>query len=397
MTVTPQNSGPLAGVRIVDLTSVISGPGAIGILTDQGADVIKVEPASGDIMRSRGPEPGFTPGFVACNRGKRSIVLDLKKPEAADILWRLIADADVVAQNFRPGVIERLGFDADEALRRNPRLIYMSISGVGEDGPYAGKRVYDPVIQALSGIADIQADPVSGRPRMIRTLVGDKTTAIYAAQAITAALYAREKTGTGQHVRLSMLDTLVSYIWPEGMTAHSIIGKEDRNARPTPHDMIFPTADGYITLGAVSDKEWQALCSAINRTDLISDPRFATPAARNKNRQERMEVVEEALGAYDTETILNSLEAADVPCAPVLNRMQMLDDAQVRANNLIHTINQPGLGPLRQARPAARFAGTPAETVRTAPALGEHTVQILTDIGIDSTEIERLRADKIIG
>lgn len=397
MTDNPQNTGPLAGVRIVDLTSVISGPGAIGILTDQGADVIKVEPASGDIMRSRGPEPGFTPGFVSCNRGKRSIVLDLKKPEAADILWRLIAGADVVAQNFRPGVIERLGFDADEALKRNPRLIYMSISGVGEDGPYAGKRVYDPVIQALSGIADIQADPVSGRPRMIRTLVGDKTTAIYAAQAITAALYAREKTGKGQHVRLSMLDTMVSYIWPEGMTAHSIVGKEDRNARPTPHDMIFPTADGYITLGAVSDKEWQALCQAINRPDLVSDPRFATPAMRNKNRQERMEVVEEALGAYDTATILASLEAADVPCAPVLSRMQMLDDAQVQANNLIHTIDQPGLGQLRQARPAARFEGTPAETVRTAPALGEHTDQILAEIGIDASEMSRLRADKIIG
>lgn len=397
MTDNPQNTGPLAGVRIVDLTSVISGPGAIGILTDQGADVIKVEPASGDIMRSRGPEPGFTPGFVSCNRGKRSIVLDLKKPEAADILWRLIADADVVAQNFRPGVIERLGFDADEALKRNPRLIYMSISGVGEDGPYAGKRVYDPVIQALSGIADIQADPVSGRPRMIRTLVGDKTTAIYAAQAITAALYAREKTGKGQHVRLSMLDTMVSYIWPEGMTAHSIVGKEDRNARPTPHDMIFPTADGYITLGAVSDKEWRALCQAINQPDLVSDPRFATPAARNKNRQERMEVVEEALGAYDTETILASLEAADVPCAPVLSRMQMLDDAQVLANNLIHTIDQPGLGPLRQARPAARFEGTPAETVRTAPALGEHTDEILTEIGLDASKMERLRVDKIIG
>lgn len=397
MTDNPQNTGPLAGVRIVDLTSVISGPGAIGILTDQGADVIKVEPASGDIMRSRGPEPGFTPGFVSCNRGKRSIVLDLKKPEAADILWRLIAGADVVAQNFRPGVIERLGFDADEALKRNPRLIYMSISGVGEDGPYAGKRVYDPVIQALSGVADIQADPVSGRPRMIRTLVGDKTTAIYAAQAITAALYAREKTGKGQHVRLSMLDTLVSYIWPEGMTAHSIVGKEDKNARPTPHDMIFPTADGYITLGAVSDKEWQALCQAINRPDLVSDPRFATPAMRNKNRQERMEVVEEALGAYDTATILASLEAADVPCAPVLSRMQMLDDAQVQANNLIHTIDQPGLGQLRQARPAARFEGTPAETVRTAPALGEHTDQILAEIGIDASEMSRLRADKIIG
>lgn len=396
MTDIQETAGPLAGIRIVDLTSVISGPGAIGILADQGADVIKIEPASGDIMRSRGPNPGFTPGFVSCNRGKRSVVLDLKQPEAADILWRLIDTADVVAQNFRPGVIDRLGFGADAALKRKPSLVYMSISGVGDSGPYAGKRVYDPVVQALSGVADIQADPESGRPRMIRTLVGDKTTAIYAAQAITAALLARARTGKGQHVQLSMLDTLVSYIWPEGMTAHSIVGKEDHNARPTPHDMIFPTADGYITLGAVSDKEWQALCRVIQREDLIADPRFVTAADRNKNRQERMEVVEQALGSFDTASVLNALEDGDVPCAPVLSRMEMLEDAQVQHNRLVQIIDQPGLGALRQARPAARFGDGQPAPIPTAPALGEHTDEVLAELGLDNNTISSLRDRRIV-
>jgi crotonobetainyl-CoA:carnitine CoA-transferase CaiB-like acyl-CoA transferase len=391
MTDTIETRGPLQGVRIVDLTSVISGPGAIGLLCDQGADVIKVEPFHGDIMRSRGDVAGFTTGFVSCNRGKRSIALDLKNPDARKILWQMIEQADVLAQNFRPGVIERLGFGANEAMKRNPRLVYLSISGVGQSGPYAKKRVYDPVIQALSGVADIQADPQSGRPRMVRTLVADKTTAVYAAQAVTAALYNREQTGAGQHVRLSMLDTMISYIWPEGMAQHSIIGEEDKATANTAHDMIFPTRDGYVTIGAVSDAEWRALCSAIDRPDLIDDPRFATPGARNTNRQERMEIVEDALHAHSTKNLLEVLESADVPCAPVLTRSEMLRDPQVIANDLIEEIDQPGLGPLRQARAAALFEGTPCAPVRVAPALGEHTETILKEFGFNDADIAELR------
>ena len=383
--------GPLAGLRIVDLTSVISGPGAMGILCDQGADVIKVEPVTGDIMRSRGTKPDFTPGFVSCNRGKKSIVLDLKKDEARAVLWQLIEKADVFAQNFRPGVAERLGFSADEALKRNSRLVYLSISGVGETGPYVKKRVYDPVVQALSGIAEIQADPATGRPRMIRTLVADKTTAIYAAQAVMSALYSREQTGKGQHVRISMLDTMISYIWPEGMTQYSVIGEEEQATATTAHDMIFPTRDGYVTLGAVSDAEWRALCKAMDRPELIDDPRFVTPGARNTNRQERMEVTEEALRALTTRALLEVLEAADVPCAPVLGRLDMLEDAQVLNNGIVQVVDQPGLGRLRQARAAARFEGTPCGPVRTAPALGEHSDTVLAELGHGKSEIAALR------
>lgn len=389
--------GPLAGVKVLDLTNVISGPAAMGLLADQGADVIKIEALGGDVTRrSRHKSPGFAPSFVSCNRGKQAIALDLKQPAAQEILWRLMKDADVFAQNFRPGAIERLGFDASSVLKRNPKMVYLSISGVGPTGPYSGKRVYDPVIQALSGLSDIQSDPLTGRPKMVRTLIADKTTAIYAAQAVTAALFARERSGQGQHVEISMLDAVVSHIWPEGMSNYTVIddGLEDKLA--TPHDMIFPTADGHVTFGAVSDAEWRGLCLALNKPEWIDDPRFATPAARQANRQERLIAVEAEIGGQTNAQLLDALEAADVPCAPVNRRSEMLSDPQVVHNNLVVAVAQPGIGSIRQARPAARFQGTPARAPSPAPALGQHTDQILGQIGIDEAGVQKLRADKVI-
>lgn len=383
--------GALSGIRILDLTTVVSGPAAMVTLADQGADVVKIESAGGDIMRGRGVAGGTAAGFVACNRGKRSVVLDLKQVRARELLWELVGTADVFAQNFRPGAIERLGFDAKAVLARNPKIIYLSISGVGEKGPYAHKRVYDPVVQALSGLADIQADPVSGRPRMVRTLIADQTTSIYAAQAVTAALLSRERSGHGQHVRLSMLDTMVSFLWPEGMAPFASVADDTQTARASPHDMIFATVDGYITLGAVSDREWRALCEALEKPAWIDDPRFATGPARSANRQERLEEVERALAGRKTDEILTLLDRADVPSAPILTRRQMIDDAQVQANDLVVEIEQPGSGRLRQARPAARFEGTPARAPRAAPALGEHTAEVLRELGYDDLAIAALR------
>jgi crotonobetainyl-CoA:carnitine CoA-transferase CaiB-like acyl-CoA transferase len=394
-------AGPLAGIRVLDLTSVVSGPAAMGVLADQGADVIKIEPPSGDIMRGRGTVTGsggagITPGFVACNRGKRSVVLDLKCDGAASVLWRLIDTADVFAQNFRPGVIERLGFGADVVLSHNPRLVFLSISGVGERGPYADKRVYDPVVQALSGLADIQADPLTGRPKMVRTLVADKTTGIYAAQAVSAALFARERSGEGQHIRLAMLDTMVSYLWPEGMAPFTVVADAAHSVSATSHDMIFETSDGYITLGAVSDREWKALCEALARPEWITDPRFISGAARSQNRQERLEHVEAALKGRSTQEMLTMLQGADVPCAPVLSRREVLEHAQIEANELISEFEQSGLGVIRQARPAARFDKTPALIPRPAPRLGEHTDAVLAELGYDESTRAELQDAGIV-
>jgi crotonobetainyl-CoA:carnitine CoA-transferase CaiB-like acyl-CoA transferase len=393
--------GPLAGINVLDLTSVVSGPLATMFLADQGADVIKVEPLGGDITRrSRQSVSGsgeFSALFVSTNRGKRSLSLDLKRPEAGMIMRKLIARADVLVQNFRPGTMERLGLGEPAVRADNPRLVYVSISGVGETGPYAGKRVYDPIIQGLSGFADLQADPKTRRPRMIRTIVADKTTAIFAAQAVTAALYARERTGEGQHIRLAMLDTMIAYLWPEAMTQYTVVGREESTADPTARpDLIFDTADGYITVGTISDSEWQGFCAASERSGLAEDPRFNTPSGRAVNATERILLMAEIIKEHPTAEWLQRLDANDVPSAPVLRRSEVIANEQVSARELIAEFDHPDIGRVRQPKPAARFDRTPAAIQGPAPRIGEHSAIILAELGLGAREIERLVAEKIV-
>ena len=391
--------GAFEGVRIVDLTSMISGPLATMLLGDQGADVIKVEPpGTGDLVRRLGRERGgMTPTFATCNRSKRSLVLDLKAPRGREVLERLVAGADVFAQNFRPGTAERLGL-SEAALRRlRPDLVYVSINGFGETGPYAAKRVYDPLVQALSGLADVQADRETGRPRMVRLIVPDKVTALTAAQAIGAALFARERTGKGQHVRLSMLDAMVAFLWPEGMAAHTFVSEERGPERPRlAQDLVFATADGFITVGAVSDAEWRGLARAAGRPGWIDDPRFATPAARVAHADERFALLAELLPERTSASWLEAFEAEQVPCAPVLRRRELPEHPQVLANGLVVESDHPRAGRLREPRPAARFDATPAAIRRPAPGLGEHTDEVLGELGYASEAIAGLRADGVV-
>jgi crotonobetainyl-CoA:carnitine CoA-transferase CaiB-like acyl-CoA transferase len=394
-------SGPLAGIRVLDLTSVVSGPLATMFLADQGAEVIKIEPLGGDITRrsrqSISASGEFSALFVSSNRGKRSLALDLKRPEAAEIMRKLITSSDVLVQNFRPGTMERLGFGEPVLRELNPRLIYVSISGVGESGPYAKKRVYDPIIQGLSGFADLQAEPKTRRPQMIRTIVADKTTAIFAAQAVTAALFARERTGEGQHIRLAMLDTMIAYLWPEAMTQYTVVGREATTADPTARpDLIFETADGYITVGTISDSEWQGFCAASGRSGLAKDPRFNTPGGRAVNATERILLMAEIIKERPTAEWLERLDANDVPSAPVLRRNEVIANEQVVARELIVELDHPDIGLVRQPKPAARFDRTPAQIQGPAPRIGEHTAAILAEIGLEAAEIERLAAEKIV-
>ena len=313
-------TGPLHGFRVLDLTTMVSGPVATMLLADQGADVIKIEPPGGELMRRVGIDNrGMTSSFLCCNRGKRSLAIDLKSADGAAVARKLAATADVLVQNYRPGAIERMGLGEKAVRAARPDIVYVSISGFGETGPYAHMRVYDPVIQALSGLADIQADRATGEPRMVRTIVPDKTTALTAAQAITAALLARERTGEGQHVRLAMLDATISYLWPEGMSA---LSWADRDADPARGqmglDLVFKTADGHITAGAVTDAEWAGLCRALRREDLLADPRFETPARRFANVAERRAIMGAEIAKWPSAEILARFDAEQVPSAPVL-------------------------------------------------------------------------------
>ena len=390
--------GPLAGYRIIDVTQMLSGPMATMMLADQGADVIKVEPPStGDLTRALGGgSRGMAPTFATINRNKRSVALNLKDRRGIELLERLVAGADLFVQNFRPGVADRMGI-GEAALRRiKPNLVYVSISGFGESGPYVHKRVYDPVIQALSGLASIQGDPVTGRPRMIRLIVPDKVTALTAAQAMTAALLARERTGEGQHVRLAMLDAVIAFLWPEGMARHTFIGSAPVVVRPDARDLVFETADGYLTVGAVSDAEWAGLTRALGHPEWLDDPRFQTPAGRVKHADARLELTAEVLKTRTSAEWLARLEAEDVPCAPVLSREEVIADAQVAANELIVESDHPQAGRMRQPRPAARFERTPAEIRSPAPLLGEHTDAVLTELGISPEQLAALHAAGVV-
>jgi crotonobetainyl-CoA:carnitine CoA-transferase CaiB-like acyl-CoA transferase len=393
--------GPLHGVRVLDLTGVVSGPFATMFLADQGADVLKIEPIGGDITRrSRATidKAGeFSALFISSNRGKRSLSFDVKSDAGKDILARLVAQTDVLVQNFRPGTMERLGLGADELRRRHPRLIYVSISGVGDSGPYVKKRVYDPIVQGLSGFADIQSQPVTNRPQMIRTIVCDKTTAVMTAQAVAAALYAREKSGSGDHIHVAMLDVMLSYLWPEGMMQYTVVGKEeqflDANDRP---DLVFKTLDGYLTCGTISDSEWQGFCKASSDPELAKDERFSTPTARSLNATARINKMQEYIGQHTTAEWLERLDAADVPCAPILRRSEIVKNEQVVARGIITELDQPGVGRIRQPKPAAQFAVNPSAIKGPAPRIGEHSRVVLRELGYSDTEIEKMIADKAV-
>jgi crotonobetainyl-CoA:carnitine CoA-transferase CaiB-like acyl-CoA transferase len=392
--------GPLAGVRIIDLTTMISGPFATMMLADQGAEVIKVEvPGSGDHVRSLGyRRNGLSAMFLNVNRNKRSLTINLKNPAGLELFRKLAATADIVVQNFRPGVAERLGVGEAQLRAELPKLIYVSISGFGAKGPYAQKPTYDPVIQALSGMTSIQAGSDDAHPRLVRTILPDKLAAVTTAQAIAAALYAREKTGTGQHVTLSMLDAMLAFLWASDMGAHTFAdeaGSKDTAASFI--DLIYETKNGHMTVSVMNNKEWAALVATLEKPEWLNDPRFRTPALRDQHVNERLTLIQAELRHQTTDTWLERFEAAGVPCAPALTRRQVVDHPQVIASGTIVEFDHPEAGRLRQARAAAQFAATPTSLRTGAPRLGEHNYHILGELGLSAQAIDRLRAHNVIG
>jgi crotonobetainyl-CoA:carnitine CoA-transferase CaiB-like acyl-CoA transferase len=381
--------GPLDGYRIVDLTSMVSGPLATMILADQGADVIKVEnPDGGDHTRAaNNSRNGFSASFLNNNRNKRSVALDLKNPSALEAVLRLAGTADVFVQNFRPGVAERMGLGEAAVRAVAPAIVYVSISGFGESGPYAQKPVYDPLIQGVSGLASIQAGSDTERPRLVRTIVPDKLTAYNAAQAITAALLSRARTGKGQHIRLSMLDAIIAFLWASDMGSQTFVGEDIPQQEAASFiDLIYETATGPISAAVQSNREWAALTRALDKPEWLEDPRFKSPALRQRHINERLILTQETLRTRPAEEWLARLTEAGVPCAPVLTRTQMLSNPQVVANGIVVETEHAGAGRIRQARPAARFSETPAQIRWGGVALGAHTAEVLGELGYAEAE-----------
>jgi len=362
------------------------------LLGDQGADVIKVESPQGDQIRySTSARGGISAAFMSTNRNKRSVVLDMKKPEAVATFRRLAKSCDVVVQNFRPGVVDRLGLGYDDLRKVREDLIFVSVSGFGSNGPYSKQRVYDTVIQGVAGVAGTQRDPDTRVPSTVKSAIADKVTALIVAQAITAALLARERTGKGQHVRLDMLNAMLSFWWPDVMSNQTFIGA-GATAAGTIADarLIYKTRDDYVLAACMSNAEWQGLVTAIGRPELADDPRFRTMPDRVAHLHEQYDELKDGFLSKTTHEWLEILRDLDAVCAPVNTPENVCDDPQVSGSGIIWNGEHPVAGKYRQPIHPIQFEQTPAGIRRHAPVLGEHTDEVLHELGFERSEIDSL-------
>lgn len=387
---------PLEGTRVVDLTSNMSGPLATMVLADQGADVVKVEPLSGDLIRTVGTgRGGMSAYFANLNRGKRSIAVDLATEAGGDVVRRLSSDADVFVQNFRPGVVERLGLDADALMTANERLVYASISGFGLVGPLVTRPAYDHVVQALSGFAAIQA--LSDGPDLVRQGAIDKASAYTLAQAVTAALLQRVTTGRGVRIDVSMLDVALAFLWPDGMMNNTCL--EDVDVLP-PVSRSFrttPTADGHVVLVTLTAKQWDGLVEAIlTEQDDDTGGDLSKTDARMAGGAAIMRTVRERLRELPTDEIVRRLQEADVPCAPVRALDEVHLDAQVESSGILDVVDHPVMGAIRQPAPAPLVDMVRPVPGAPAPVVGAHTREVLRERGFSDGEVSALLADGVV-
>lgn len=383
--------GPLAGIKVVDVSSAVAGPWVSSWLAELGAEVIFIEKVGvPDVMRMTGAIKGDQSGsWVHLHRNKRGMDLDIRTDAGRNILTKLISEADVFIQNFRPGVASRIQIDYPALSAVNPELVYLSVSGFGANGPYADKPVYDPIIQALSGMTEAQ------NGTYVKAVVADKTTAMAGANAVLAALVARSNGAGGQHIELALLDAMLHWMWVEVFWNESL---PDGEPAPTYSEWYEPwdTADGQIAANWVNFEQYKGACEALGRSDLASDPRFATRDARLQNADAQRSEFAESLKTMLTKEALAALEAADVPCARVVSRQEVFQDPQVLHNDIIVSETHPTAGRIRTAKPPAKFSKTPTALIRHAPGKGEHTNEILGELGFDSNEIDKLRRQNIV-
>ena len=376
----PPGAGPIAGTRVLDLSRVLAGPYCTMILGDLGADVIKIEHPDGDDTRRWGPPfaAGESAYYLAVNRNKRSVVADLSTPRGADLVRRIALAADVLVENFRPGTLERFGLSLDSLRRSNPRLLTLTVSGMGSSGPDRDAPGYDFVLQAIGGIMSLTG-PAEGPPFKVGVPIVDLTTGMMAASAVLAALLARERTGSGQHVDISLLETHVAWLTHVG-TGWLMTGEEPErfgNAHPTivPYQ-TFAAADGTFALGVGNDAQWQRLCAAIGRPDLAGDERFRTNPDRVRNRAALTTLLETHFAEGDVSGWVAGIGAAGVPVGRVRSVPEVLRDPQVLAREMIVPVDHPSIGELRLLGVPFKFSAQPASVRRPPPLLGQHTDEV---------------------
>ncbi len=391
-------TGPLAGIRVIDLSTVVSGPLCTQVLGDLGAEVWKVEPLAGDTSRRLGPpfRAGLTGFFAHFNRNKRSIALDLKRTEGQDAARRLALRADVLVENYRPDVVTRLGLGYEALSRENPRLVYLSINGFGPSGPYRDLPAYDTVIQGLAGFMPSQGG--DGTPQLVKSIIADKATALTAAYAVMAALVARERgDGRGQYVQVPMLDAFAAFMLPDVMTKE-VFKAEDPTPRPKLPEVhrTWETADGHVVLLVLEDHQFAALCHTIRREDMLDDPRCKSLLTRLMHGRALYQILEQELRKWPTADLLERARRFGVPLAPANGIDDFLRDPQVHANETVLEVDDSEAGPMRFLRNPVRFGRTPASLRERPPRLGEQTDAILTEAGFSSDEIAQLRAEHVI-
>jgi len=388
--------GPLAGVRVIDLTTVVLGPYGTQVLGDLGADVIKVEAPEGDTTRYTGPRRNADMAslFMGINRNKRSIVLDLKQAPARDALLRLVDTADVFVHNIRPQKLEPLGLGADALTARNPRLIYAGIHGWREDGPYSGRPAYDDIIQGLCGMAGLM-EQLTGEPRYAPTILADKTCGLFTAQSILAALYHREKTGRGQFVEIPMFETMVGFIMVEHLHGGTYVpqnGTLGYSRVLAPWRRPYRTRDGYVCMLAYTDGQWRRFWDEVGKPEMMKDARFVDMTARSRNIDEVYRLAGEQMAVRTTAEWLKILDALEIPAGPVNSLGEVLQDPHLAEIGFFKRAQHPTEGEIVLPDVSVQFADSPAGINRLQPRLGEHGREVLGEIGMSGDEIEALAA-----